>query len=64
MASEMQANGLDRGLGQSTLVRDAGGVEGESEGSGPECVKFGVLMRLALWHHDGCVARCDAVGHG
>ena len=44
VASEMQAHGLNHGLGQPALVCDAGGVEGESEGTGPECVQFGVLM--------------------
>ena len=38
VASEMQAHGLNHGLRQSALMRDAGGVEGESEGTGPECV--------------------------
>ena len=41
----------------------AGCVESESKGAGPKCVQFGVLMRFALWHHYGCVAGGDAMGH-
>ena len=52
VASEMQTYRLNHRLRQSSLMRNAGSIEGESEGAGPESMHLGVLVGLALGHHN------------